>query len=83
MTERCTECGLFTGSEYKSDYYKLNDQVFCSLPCFNDNSRAIKTSETPKVHIKSKKVASGKQKRKRTTRKTKTRTKRNLSSKRR
>lgn len=83
MTERCIECGLFAGQEYKSDYYRLNDSVFCSISCFNDNNSAPKITEKSKVHTKSKKVVNGKQKTKRTIRKIKTRTKRSVSSKRR
>ena len=80
MTERCTYCGLFAGSEYKSDFYRLNDSVFCSLPCFSESLRDAKLDNKPKVQPRKK---DGKQKTKRTTRKTKTRTKRSLSAKRR
>lgn len=79
MTERCTECGLFAGSEYKTDYYKLNDSVFCSIPCFNENVKSGKNNK-PKVQPK---VINGKQKTNGRVRKAKKTIKRSVASKRR
>jgi len=68
LTERCLHCGLFAGSAYGSDYYKLADEVYCSLNCFYENDQRDKELKEYKTIItkapskKKKKVKSKKRK---------------------
>lgn len=76
VVERCVKCGLFASQDYSTEYYRLNDQVYCSTSCYykddEDNKKTLGKriieglEEAVKIEkkIKKKKV-NGKQKRNR------------------
>lgn len=42
MVQRCNFCGLFASEVYPdSGFYRLNDLIYCSLNCFNDESKNV------------------------------------------